>query len=59
MPADETQPSETRPHAASGHPAPASYYLVAGVDLKTEMDRLCRLPVFGGEAGLLGSAHRR
>ena len=28
----------------------ASYYLVAGVDLEAEMDRLCRLPVFGGEA---------
>jgi hypothetical protein len=26
---------------------------VAGVDLQTEMDRLCRLPVFGGENGPL------
>lgn len=33
---------------------PESYYVVAGVDLKAEMDRLCRLPVFGGEAGPLG-----
>jgi hypothetical protein len=33
---------------------PASYYRVAGVDLQTEMDRLCRLPVFGGEDGPLG-----
>jgi hypothetical protein len=33
---------------------PASYYRVAGVDLQTEMDRLCRLPVFGGGDGPLG-----
>ena len=33
---------------------PASYYRVAGLDLRIEMDRLCRLPVFGGEAGPLG-----
>ena len=32
---------------------PASYYRVAGVDLQTEMDRLCRLPVFGGGGGPL------
>jgi hypothetical protein len=32
----------------------AGYYRVAGVDLQAEMDRLCRLPVFGGEAGPLG-----
>jgi hypothetical protein len=32
---------------------PANYYRVAGVDLRTEMERLCRLPVFGGEGGPL------
>ena len=32
---------------------PASYYRVAGVDLRSEMDRLCRLPAFGGETGPL------
>ena len=33
---------------------PASYYRVAGVDLRTEMDRLASLPVFGGGGGPLG-----
>jgi hypothetical protein len=32
---------------------PANYYLVAGVHLRAEMERLSRLPVFGGEAGRL------
>jgi hypothetical protein len=32
---------------------PASYYRVAGVDLRTEMDRLASLPVFGGGGGPL------
>jgi SprT-like family len=32
---------------------PRSYYRVAGVDLQAEVDRLCRLPVFGGEGGPL------
>jgi hypothetical protein len=32
---------------------PASYFWVAGVDLRSEMDRLCRLPAFGGETGPL------
>jgi hypothetical protein len=33
---------------------PSAYYLVAYVDLQAEMDRLCRLPVFGGGNGPLG-----
>ncbi len=33
---------------------PTSYYRVAGLDLQAEMDRLCRLPAFGGLAGPLG-----
>jgi hypothetical protein len=37
----------------SNTPRPASYYWVAGVDLQTEMHRLCGLPVFGGEVGPL------
>ena len=32
----------------------ASYYRVAGIDLRTEMDRLASLPVFGGGDGPLG-----
>ena len=32
---------------------PTSYYLVAGVDLRAEMNRLVLLPVFGGEGGPL------
>jgi SprT-like family len=32
---------------------PAGYYRVAGVDLRTEMDRLASLPVFGGADGPL------
>jgi hypothetical protein len=32
---------------------PASYYRVAGVDLKAEIERLSRLPVFGGPDGPL------
>ena len=32
---------------------PRSYYLVAGLDLGAEMERLSRLPVFGGEEGPL------
>jgi SprT-like family len=32
---------------------PANYYLVAGVDLRTEMERLSRLPALGGEGGPL------
>lgn len=39
---------------AAGRRRPASYYRVAGLDLRIEMERLCRLPVFGGEAGPLG-----
>lgn len=38
----------------SSPPRPARYYRVAGLDLAVEMERLCRLPVFGGEAGPLG-----
>ena len=30
---------------------PAGYYEVAGIDLEREMERLCGLPVFGGEDG--------
>lgn len=33
---------------------PANYFRVAGLDLRAEMERLCRLPVFGGENGPLG-----
>jgi hypothetical protein len=33
---------------------PASYYHVAGVDLRAEMDRLTSLPIFGGAGGPLG-----
>jgi hypothetical protein len=33
---------------------PASYYRVAGVDLRTEMNRLASLPIFGGGGGPLG-----
>jgi SprT-like family protein len=32
---------------------PPSYYLVAGLDLREELLRLCRLPAFGGEHGPL------
>jgi hypothetical protein len=32
---------------------PSSYFNVAGVDLRGEMARLCRLDVFGGEDGRL------
>jgi hypothetical protein len=32
---------------------PASYYRIAGLDLRTEMERLCRLSAFGGPAGPL------
>ena len=45
-----SSPSKRRGASA---PRPASYYRVAGADLQAEMDRLCRLPVFGGEAGPL------
>ena len=34
-------------------PRPATYYHVAGVDLRTEMERLISLPVFGGPDGPL------
>jgi hypothetical protein len=34
-------------------PRPAAYYRVAGVDLRTEMERLVSLPVFGGPQGPL------
>jgi hypothetical protein len=34
-------------------PRPAGHFRVAGVDLQAEMERLCRLPVFGGEGGPL------
>jgi hypothetical protein len=34
-------------------PRPASYYRVAGVDLRTETERLISLPVFGGPDGPL------
>ena len=34
-------------------PRPATYYRVAGVDLRTEMERLISLPVFGGPEGPL------
>jgi hypothetical protein len=34
-------------------PRPLSYYRVAGVDLRTEMERLTSLPVFGGPDGPL------
>jgi hypothetical protein len=33
---------------------PTSYFRVAGLDLRTEMDRLASLPVFGGGGGPLG-----
>jgi hypothetical protein len=46
------QPSRSDTQEASTRPA--SYYGVAGVDLRSEMDRLCRLPVFGGGDGPLG-----
>jgi SprT-like family len=38
----------------SSPPRPAGYYRVAGLDLRVEMGRLCRLPVFGGAVGPLG-----
>ncbi len=38
----------------TNQPRPAGYYRVAGLDLRVEMERLCRLPVFGGEIGPLG-----
>ena len=34
-------------------PRPASYYRVAGMDLRTEMERLASLSVFGGPGGPL------
>jgi SprT-like family protein len=37
----------------ASEPRPAGYYRVAGMDLRAEMDRLGRLPVFGGERGPL------
>jgi hypothetical protein len=36
-----------------GRQRPASYFLVAGVDLRAEMGRLCRLEALGGESGPL------
>jgi hypothetical protein len=33
---------------------PAGYYRVAGLDLRAEMERLCRLPALGGAEGPLG-----
>src|SRR4051794_31379354 len=38
----------------AGTRRPASYYRVAGVDLRAEMDRLTSLPTFGGAGGPLG-----
>ncbi|HEY7150344.1 MAG TPA: SprT-like domain-containing protein [Solirubrobacterales bacterium] len=32
---------------------PATYYSVAGLDLRAELERLCRLTALGGEAGPL------
>jgi hypothetical protein len=49
----EARSSRSNPQRART-PRPASYYRVAGVDLHAEMDRLCRLPVFGGRGGPLG-----
>ena len=48
----QPRPSRTTKRGASTE-RPASYYRVAGLDLRTEMDRLCRLPVFGGSDGPL------
>lgn len=46
--------AQTRSSARrAGNPRPAGYYGAAGLDLGVEMERLCRLPVFGGEAGPL------
>jgi hypothetical protein len=36
-----------------GSQRPASYFLVAGVDLRAEMERLCRLDALGGPDGPL------
>jgi SprT-like family len=47
---DELFPSAER---ATDGGRPASYYRVAGLDLREEMKRLCRLPAFGGSSGPL------
>ena len=47
-----SRPSRSHKRRAST-PRPASYYLVAGVDLRTEMERLASLSVFGGPGGPL------
>jgi hypothetical protein len=44
--------------SSSGRPGtprrPTGYYLVAGLDLRAEMERLCRLAALGGAEGPLG-----
>ena len=44
--------SRLRNRRRSETPRPAGYYRVAGVDLRGEIERLSRLPVFGGADGL-------
>lgn len=45
-----TPSRRTRPRPAS---RPARYYLAAGLDLRAETDRLCRLEALGGPGGSL------
>lgn len=42
-----------RPRRRRGVRRPPSYYLVAGLDLRAEMERLCALPCLGGPEGPL------
>jgi hypothetical protein len=46
-------PPSRRNRRRARAPRPAAYYRVAGVDLRTEMERLISLPVFGGPDGPL------
>lgn len=52
-----TRPRKPPPRAARprGRPAsrPARYYLAAGIDLRAEAERLCRLDALGGAEGSL------
>ncbi len=42
-----------KPAPARSRPRPASYYLAAGLDLRAEAERLCRLDALGGADGPL------
>ncbi len=50
-----TRPAPRRRAAPRSRPTsrPARYYLAAGIDLRAEAERLCRLEALGGESGPL------